>query len=346
MTSTNDPTHCTNCGAPKPADLPCPHCLLQLGLSQPGAPGRAARGARASAPTPEELAVHFPGLTIEEAIGQGGMGVVYRARHKKLDRYVALKILAPELDDDPAFAERFLREARAMARLDHPHIVAVYDFGETDGLCWLLMEYVDGVNLRAAMKSGALTPERAMAIVPQLCDALQSAHDTGVVHRDIKPENVLLDRAGMVKIADFGVAKLSIVEGADFALTQSAVAMGTLHYMAPEQLLGAHLVDHRADIYSLGVVFYEMLTGELPMGRFAAPSQKTPLDARIDDIVLRALEKDRERRQQSAGEMKTQVETLATTPPRDRPHRCACAVSAPDGRSNPATDPRAPPARH
>ena len=238
MTNSSDPNRCSQCGAAKPAQLPCPHCLLQLGLSQAG-PQKPPVGLRSKTPTPEELAPRFPGLMIEEAIGQGGMGVVYRARQKKLDRRVALKILAPELGGDPAFAERFLREARAMARLDHPNIVAVYDFGETDGLCWLMMEYVDGVNLRTALRDGALSPERALAIVPQLCDALQSAHDLGVVHRDIKPENVLLDKSGAVKIADFGLAKLSGIENADFALTQSAVAMGTLHYMAPEQMRGA-----------------------------------------------------------------------------------------------------------
>jgi hypothetical protein len=169
-----DPTG-VRAAVPQNAALPCPHACCSWGSSRAG-PQESAAGARQAAPTPEDLAPRFPGLEIEEAIGQGGMGVVYRARQKKLDRKVALKILAPELGNDPAFAERFLREARAMARLDHPNIVAVYDFGETDGLCWLMMEYVDGVNLRAALRDGALSPERALAIVPQL-DALQSAHD-------------------------------------------------------------------------------------------------------------------------------------------------------------------------
>src|SRR6187431_1119001 len=126
------------------------------------------------------------------------------------------------------------------------------------------MEYVDGSNLRQLMRAAELTPEQALAIVPQVCDALQFAHDEGIVHRDIKPENILLDRRGRVKIADFGLAKLLGQAATDFTLTGTRQAMGTLHYMAPEQVVGARAVDHRADIYSLGVTFYEMLTGELP----------------------------------------------------------------------------------
>jgi tRNA A-37 threonylcarbamoyl transferase component Bud32 len=320
-----DPVPCSRCGEPlPPAGPPCPHCLLALGVALPprDPEGRAhASDPDASAPrtgsrripTPDELARHFPGLEIQEPIGQGGMGIVYRARQKKLDRLVALKILAPELAGDPAFAERFLREARAMARLRHPNIVAVHDFGETEGLCWLVMEHVDGVNLRAALKTGALTPQRALYIVPLLCDALQTAHDLGVVHRDIKPENVLLARDGGVKIADFGLAKLSGVV-AEAALTSSDVGMGTLHYMAPEQLQGAHAVDHRADIFSLGVVFYEMLTGALPIGRFDPPSARARIDVRLDEIVLRALEHEPERRYQHAVEVKTDVQAVRTAP--------------------------------
>ena len=147
-------------------------------------------------PTPAELAPYFPDLEILELVGRGGMGVVYKARQKRLDRLVALKILAPKIGQDPAFAERFAREARAMAMLSHPHVVAVHDFGETGGLYYFLMEFVDGVNLRRLLDTGKLAPEEALAIVPQICDALQYAHDHGVVHRDIKPENVLLGQGG------------------------------------------------------------------------------------------------------------------------------------------------------
>ena len=151
--------------------------------------------------------------------------------------------------------------------------------------------------------------------MPQICEALQYAHDHGVVHRDIKPENVLLDKEGRVKIADFGIAKLVGKEAKDLTLTGAGQIMGTPQYMAPEQIEHPLQVDHRADIYSLGVVFYQMLTGELPIGRFAPPSKKVQIDVRLDEVVLRALEKEPERRYQQASEIKTQVESIVTTPP-------------------------------
>ncbi len=239
------------------------------------------------------------------------MGVVYKARQLRLDRLVALKILPPELGHDPAFAERFAREARALARLTHPRIVGVHDFGQSGGLFYLIMEFVDGANLRGLMQAERLRPEEALRIVPQVCEALQYAHEEGVVHRDIKPENILLDRRGNVKIADFGLAKLLGMMTPDSVLTGSRQVVGTLRYMAPEQMERPLKVDHRADIYSLGVVFYEMLTGELPIGRFDPPSKKVRVDVRVDDIVFRALEKEPERRYQHASEVKTRVELLS-----------------------------------
>ena len=176
------------------------------------------------------------------------------------------------------------------------------------------------------MESGKLKPREAVAIVPQICEALQYAHDKGVVHRDIKPENVLLDKDGQVKIADFGLAKLMgreaetdsplpLGEGqGERALTGAGQVMGTPNYMAPEQIEHPQDVDHRADIYSLGVVFYQMLTGELPIGRFAPPSQKVRIDVRLDEVVLRALEKEPHLRYQQASEVKTEVEGIVTTP--------------------------------
>ncbi|HJT76857.1 MAG TPA: serine/threonine-protein kinase, partial [Gemmataceae bacterium] len=299
---------CPQCGAALPPDSPeglCPQCLLRAGVGSAAdlAPGsRTPRttphpGPGAVAP-PDELAAHFPQLEVLELLGQGGMGAVYKARQPHLDRLVALKILPPEAGQDPAFVERFTREARALARLSHPHIVAVHDFGQADGLYYFLMEYVDGVNLRQLLEAGPLEPRQALLIVPQICDALHYAHGEGVVHRDIKPENILLDRKGRVKIADFGLAKLLGRGPADFTLTSSRQVMGTLHYMAPEQMERPLEVDHRADIYSLGVVFYEMLTGELPLGRFDPPSKKSQVDVRLDEVVFRALEKEPERRYQ------------------------------------------------
>jgi serine/threonine protein kinase len=290
-------------------------------------------GSAPAPPRPEDLAPLFPHLEIRELLGQGGMGVVYKARQVRLDRLVALKVLPPELGRDPAFAERFAREARALARLTHPRIVAVHDFGQSGGLFYLLMEFVDGVNLRGLLRQGRLKPEEALRIVPQICEALQYAHEEGVVHRDIKPENILLDRRGNVKIADFGLAKLLGVVTPDSALTGSRQVIGTLRYMAPEQMEKPLAVDHRADIYSLGVVFYEMLTGELPLGRFAPPSKKVDVDVRLDQVVFRALEKEPERRYQHISEVKTEVESLAVPPG----HSATSSRKGPDRtRSHPA----------
>ena len=315
------PGVCPQCGVLLPADAAhgiCPKCLLGLGFDEPAA-ADSQRGLRPTLdpagrftpPTPADLALHFPQLEIVELLGQGGMGAVYLARQKTLDRLVALKILPPEVGQDPAFAERFTREAQALARLTHPNIVMVFDFGETDGYYFFLMEYVDGVNLRQSLQAGRLTPEQALTIVPQVCEALQYAHDQGLVHRDIKPENVLLDKRGRVKIADFGLAKLLGRSGGRFSLTGTGQVMGTPHYMAPEQMEKPLSVDHRADIYSLGVVFYELLTGELPIGRFAPPSEKTNVSTDLDQVVLRTLEKEPNRRYQQASEVKTAVESLS-----------------------------------
>ncbi len=307
--------NCPNCGLPIPVEARagiCPACALRA-VSIPTESGEPPADPT-PAPSPEVVGVAFPQLEILELIGQGGMGVVYKARQSKLDRLVALKLLQQPAGTTGNFAERFKREARVLARLNHPGIVSVYDYGEAGEFFYLLMEFVDGVNLRQAMKARRFTPAQALALVPKVCEALQYAHDEGVLHRDIKPENVLLDTRGRVKIADFGVAKLLGDKAADAALTASGLAVGTPHYMAPEQLERPQDLDHRADIYSLGVVFYELLTGELPIGRFAPPSQKTPLDPRVDEVVLRALEKERERRQHNAAQVKTEVEHITADP--------------------------------
>lgn len=386
MNTPSTPRRCPVCHAEIPAHAPqglCPKCLLQqvaaadiTGLegAEPAtvagqkpsetAPARQNGNPRPAPPAVEDLAAAFPQLEVLELIGRGGMGFVYKARQPKLDRLVALKILPNNLANEPSFHERFEREARVLAKLQHPQIVSVYDFGEAlvrphasgidpasvsqtevprargealpKSYYYLMLEYVDGVNLREAMRIGRFTPEQALAIVPQICEALQYAHSRGVLHRDIKPENILLDVSGHVKIADFGIAKAlahdfdspshlppgaaSESEIAVTRLTATGSILGTPLYMAPEQLINPNTVDHRADIYSLGVVFYEMLTGELPMGRFAPPSAKTSIDERIDEVVMRALAKERELRQQSAREMKTEVETIVSQPqPRRRP---------------------------
>jgi hypothetical protein len=274
--------------------------LLAAGLegdptSQPGP-------ADWQAPPPAALEGVFPRLQPLELLGQGGMGAVYKARQPHLDRLVALKVLSPRLAADPSFAERFTREALVLARLSHPHIVTLHDVGEAGGWRYLVMEYVPGATLRQVLRTGAFSAREALALVPQLCDALDYAHAQGVVHRDLKPENILLDDRGQARIADFGLAKLG--GAGDPGITRTGQVLGTAAYMAPEQMAGTGEVDHRADLFALGVVIYEMLTGELPVGRFAPPSRRVQVDVRLDEVVLRALERTPEQRWQSAGEVR------------------------------------------
>ncbi len=308
---------CPNCRAAVPADAPegvCPACALRAGFETevgPDSPTRTAPDRRSTPMPPEELARRLPELEQFELLGQGGMGVVYKARHRKLDRPVAVKVLYADVRDDASFAERFTREARTLAQLDHPNVVRVYDFGHRDDLYYLIMELVDGVNLRQTIEAGRLAPHEALSMVPHICDALQYAHDKGVVHRDIKPENILVDRKGAIKIADFGLAKL-VGQATGQRLTKTRQIMGTPHYMAPEQIEKPGEVDHRADIYSLGVVFYELLTGELPVGRFPPPSKKVEIDVRLDDVVLRTLEKEPSLRYQQASELQSDVESISS----------------------------------
>jgi tRNA A-37 threonylcarbamoyl transferase component Bud32 len=334
MNSATEHRTCPNCGAVIPANAPqgvCPKCLMAAAaVSTDAGP---TDGKRPEPPSLERLAAAFPQLDVIEFIGQGGMGAVYKARQKQLDRIVALKVLPPGIGDDPAFAERFTREAKTLAKLMHPNIVALFEFGQADGIYYLLMEFVDGVSLGQLLRASRVSAREALAIVPQICDALQYAHDQGIVHRDIKPENILLDRRGRVKVADFGLAKLvkadapltpalspsdgeRVAEPGDGkapVLTGAGKIMGTPNYMAPEQVEHPGEVDNRADIYALGVVFYQMLTGELPGKRIEPPSTKVQIDVRLDEVVLRALEKEPELRYQQASQVKTAVETISSS---------------------------------
>ena len=320
---------CPQCGDKFGANAPrgvCPKCLIKVGLpsgvdidktaksdEKNGVPTSVTPPGRFVPPEPVELAKQFPQLEILELLGQGGMGAVYKARQKQLERIVALKILPPEVGRDPAFAERFTREARSMAKLNHQYVVTLHEFGQTEeGLYYFIMEFVDGTDLRHVIQTGELSPDEALSIVPQVCEALHYAHKKGIVHRDIKPENILLDKEGNIKIADFGLARLLDRPSTAFTLTQAGQRMGTPHYMAPEQIEHPGQVDHRADIFSLGVVFYEMLTGQLPIGQFAPPSQKVQVDVRLDKVVLKSLAHEPERRYQHASEIKTDVEQISS----------------------------------
>ena len=298
---------CPQCGSLATDELPgglCPACLMEVARqSQQDPDETAAMQYSFRTPSIGEMGNLFPELEILQMVGRGGMGAVYRVRQKNLDRIVALKVFLYK-PDDPEFAARFQREARALAKLNHPNIVTVHDFGSRENVHFLIMEFVDGLNLRQVTAEERLSPEMALQMVPQLCDALQYAHDQGVIHRDIKPENLLMDTNGRIKIADFGLAKMT-GSGNPGTLTHTRQVMGTLNYMAPEQRERPTEVDHRADIYSLGVVIYELLTGELPLGRFQPPSAKSTVHTSLDEVVMRALEKEPELRYQQASEFKT-----------------------------------------
>ncbi|HEY1049921.1 MAG TPA: serine/threonine-protein kinase [Prosthecobacter sp.] len=314
---------CTRCDEPLPPGFKsglCPVCLMDVAMRQPTQDDTLPVTAPQKPLTPEDLQPHFPQLEILECVGRGGMGVVYKARQKALGRLVALKLLAPGQTKDAAFAERFAHEARALAALNHPNIVTVHDFGESGGFYYLLMEYVDGVNLRQAMRGSHLSPEQALAIVPPICEALQYAHEHGIVHRDIKPENLLMDKSGRVKIADFGIAKMlgqqesAADDGKTASGTRSTVLGGTPQYMAPEQGSAGSRADHRVDIYSLGVVLYELLTGELPSEKLAMSAPGAMTDARLDEVVRRALQQDPGQRYQTVKELQTHLATLTAAP--------------------------------
>ena len=320
----NNTPPCPTCQAPLDDLGLCPRCLL-AGAMAPTEAGQS----ESLAPSLEEISASFPDLEIIELIGKGGMGgmgAVFKCRQKSLDRFVALKILPQSLAADESFALRFQAEAKALATLNHPNIVTIHDFGHQGGFYFLLMEFVDGLNLRHLIRSRKLKPEEALAIIPPLCEALQFAHERQIVHRDIKPENLLLDSNGRIKIADFGIA--TIIGQADPTTERAA---GTPAYMAPEQRANTAPVDARADIYSLGVVLYEMLTGERPDAALTPPSQKASLDVRIDEVVLRALSNQPEQRWQSATDFNTQLQTVLTPttnlPPESSPKKAYWACS-------------------
>jgi serine/threonine protein kinase len=315
---------CRQCCAPLAADAPgwlCPECQTDPARTPPSS----ATAARAAVPSVAELAPLFPWLEIVGLAGQGGMGIIYKARQPQLDRVVALKILSPELGRDPAFAGRFSREAQALAKLSHSNIVSVFDFGRAGGYYYLLMEYVEGVNLRDWIGGRKLSPEEARRIVIEICDALQFAHEEGIVHRDIKPSNILSDKKGRIKVADFGLARLAGKNRPDSDEREwTNLVLGTPAYMAPEQVERPGQIDHRTDLYSLGIVLYEMLTGQLPVEPFDPPSKRAGVDPRLDTVVIRALEKDPLRRFQHASEFRAAIEK-ATGPQQLAPVEAAPA---------------------
>jgi serine/threonine protein kinase len=260
--------------------------------------------------TAAELKALLPDLEVMEPLGHGGMGVVCKARQVKLDRPVAVKLIRPEVAENPDFFDRFSREVRAMARLSHPNIVTIYDFGEAGGIFHIVMELVEGINLRSMIDRGPLEAKVALVIAMQICDALRYAHKSGIVHRDIKPENVLIDGVRGVKLVDFGLAKL-LSPGSNEGRTTTRHVLGTPFYMAPEQIERPREVDHRADIYAVGVLLYEMLAGIVPYGRYESLSEKVDCEDEIDEIVDKALARKPADRYDSVGDLRHNLAEVA-----------------------------------
>ncbi len=251
-----------------------------------------------------------PGFELIGVVGRGGMGEVWRARQLSLNREVAIKTLAAHLAEEPDFVRRFEKEATALAALSHPNVVGIFDRGSFGGIYYLVMEFVTGPSLRENMTTGALGPDLAFEVTAQVLSAMDYAHHRGIVHRDLKPENILLAAGNHAKVADFGLAAI-LGRESSLQVTRPSVAMGTLSYMAPEQRKDAHAVDGRADLYSVAVILYEMLTQELPVGRFQLPSRRLPkLDRRIDDILEKALAPEPEGRFQTAKELAAALASL------------------------------------
>lgn len=273
---------------------------------------------------------------VDSVVARGGMATVFRATDTRLDRVVALKVMHANLADDPEFVQRFVREAKLAARVNHPAIVSVFDQGESDGLVYLVMEYIPGRTLRAELRQeGRLSAQRALTVVTTVLDALQAAHQAGLAHRDIKPENVLLSDSGTVKVADFGLAR-AIAESNASAVTRGLL-IGTVAYLAPEQVEQGH-ADQRSDVYSAGIVLYEACVGQVPFtgetplsiayqhvhGTVPAPSSiRADVPHQIDQVVARATARDPQNRYASAGEFATAVRALAAELP-----------AQPDGRAH------------
>lgn len=253
-------------------------------------------------------------------LGQGGMGAVYKARDRELDRLIALKVIRPELATDPAILQRFKQELILSRNITHKNVVRIFDLGEAEGIRFISMEYVDGEDLRTLLRrAGKFTPQEAISVIEQVCRALDSAHSEGVIHRDLKPQNIMRDRHGRIVVMDFGLARSL----GDSGLTQTGALVGTLEYMSPEQAMGSTL-DQRSDIFSVGLIFFELLTGKAPYHAdtaIASLMKRTREDAKsasdvdasvprsLSAIVSRCLEREPANRYHSAVELLQQLST-------------------------------------
>ncbi|MEQ1750711.1 MAG: bifunctional serine/threonine-protein kinase/formylglycine-generating enzyme family protein [Prosthecobacter sp.] len=301
---------CPRCGKPQPERTLvgglCASCVAEsmkvdlLSLNEPQLEEK------------EPLSIQVQGYEIQALIGGGGMGEVYRAVDLDDGEIVALKVVAGRLTRDPEVMARFETEVAALAQLDHPNVVRVLDHGETaNGRQFLVMEYVDGCDLRRFLRAQRPDMERAFDIFAKVCAGVAHAHERGLAHRDIKPANILIGHEGAVKVADFGLAKTLTDTVAGYSFTQTRDTFGTPYYVAPEVARNAGAADERSDVYALGVLLYELLTGAVPMGQFTPLSEKTGLDRRIDAIVSHALADDPERRLRSVKELAAAVAQTA-----------------------------------
>ena len=285
---------CTSCGAAlaesqaRRIGALCPDCMLRF--------------------AGEEGLPEFPGVEIVSTIGKGGMGVVYEAVQSRLGRRVALKVLSPHLAFNAAFMRRFHAEAHLLARLHHPNIVTVHDMGVHGGLPYILLERVEGKSLRVLLKQGPVAAPRALEIAAMVCDALDCAHGAGIVHRDIKPENILIDERGQAKLVDFGLALSANVE--ERKGTRSRFKVGTPLYMSPEQIRQPEDVDGRADLFSMGVVLLELLTGKLPRRTARGPSIPRTVPVRVAGFLKKMLAADPRKRVASAKDARTLLQSL------------------------------------
>jgi len=323
------------------AKVRCRHCGIKFTVqredTQPGGPGGGRAGVVAPRPAskrPSRTAQNFipPGTVLASAfevgrqIGKGAMGSVYEGTQRSLERKVAIKVMSDDLAGQEEFRLRFRREAAALAQLSHPNVVAIVDQGTHDGWYFLVMEFVEGPTLRSVIADRRLPHElrKAFTYAIQVGHGMSYAHGKGIIHRDLKPENVLLAHFGdeqrhkvVPKICDFGLADLLESNRSYANLTGSRISMGTVNYMAPEQRQDAGRVDQRADIFSYGVMVYEMLTGSLPLGRFPLASKKNPgVHPNIDGPLMRSLEPNAKTR---LGAVRELVEALEANPPTLRP---------------------------
>jgi len=261
------------------------------------------------APEPAVLSDLLPGYSVQSLIAVGGMGAVYHAVQNSLHRVVAIKILPEELGADEAYRARFETEAKAMALLNHPNLAGVYDFGHVGDLLYIVMEFVEGESLYHHAYGHCLEEEAAIRFTRGICLGLHHAHQNGVLHRDIKPSNVLLDLQGQPKIVDFGLA-----QGIRQAPGKDEDVYGTPHYTAPEVLTLSRAVDARADIFSVGVILHELLTGHVPASDPRPPSTIVSCDPRLDGVVRKATHPNPDLRYTSAAEMAADLDIIDQTP--------------------------------